>query len=139
MDQLVDGAMSAGTIERSIADLLTVVQTCGWFIKQKLSRSCICSLSRRPARLLALHHLSCLALKSPAIIDLGSLVRVVVMSRSPSTLYRLCSSSGLLLTQIRVDKISVPSPKSTWSASSEGMVCLTNVTKPCPPSSIVLW
>ena len=93
--------MSAGTIERSIADLLIVVQTCGWFIKQKLSSSCICSLSRRPARLLALHHLSCLALKSPAIIDLGSLVRVDSDITKPYAL----TDNGILTHTDTVNKV----------------------------------
>ena len=44
-----------------------------------------------------------LALKSPTIIDLGSLVSGVVISSSPSTMYILCSSSGLLLSHIRID------------------------------------
>ena len=35
----------------------------------------------------------------------------VAISISPSTLYILCSSSGLLLRHIRVDRVSMPSPK----------------------------
>ena len=103
--------MSTGRSEISIAVLLIVVQTCAWFNKQKLSSFCCCSLSIRPALLWYLHHISSLVLKSPTIIDLGSLASGVVIFSSPSTLYMLCSSSGLLLSQIRVDRVSVPSPK----------------------------
>ena len=87
IDQFVNGAMSNGRSERSIAVLLIVVQICGWYIKKKLSRCWSCSLSKRPALLWYLHHISSLALKSPTIIDLGFLVSGVVISSSPSTLY----------------------------------------------------
>ena len=131
--------MSSGRSERSIAVLLIVVQTCGWFIKQNFSRFYSYSLGICPALLWYLYHISSLALKSPTIIDLGSLVSGVVISISPSILYIVCSSSGLLLSHIRVDRVSVPSPKYICSASSNCIVCFIIVTIPCPSSSIVLW
>ena len=90
IDQSVNGTMSTGRSEITISVFLMVVQICG------LSRSC--SLSRRPDLLWSLHHIS-----SPTVIDLGSLVSGVVTPSSPSTLYILCSSSGFLLSHIRVD------------------------------------
>ena len=130
--------MSTGRTERSISVLLIVVQTCGWYIKQILSRFWSCSLSRRHALLWSLHHIMSLALKSPRIVDLGSLISGVIISSSPSTLYILCSCSGLLLSHIRVDRVSVPSSKCICYASSDGIVCFIIVTIPCPPSSMMI-
>ena len=70
--------------------LLIVVQTWGWFIKQRLSRFGSYSLSIRPALLWSLHHTSSQALKSSTIIDRGFLVSGVVISSSPFILYILC-------------------------------------------------
>ena len=69
--------------------LLVVVQTCGWFIGQKLSRFCRCSFSRHPASLLYLYHILSVALKSPIIIAHGSVLSGVIISSPPSTLYTL--------------------------------------------------
>ena len=66
-----------------------------------------------------MHHISSLSLKSPTIIDLASLVSGVVIYRSPSTLYILCSSSGLLLGHIQVD--------------TESLCLLLSVFVPLPP------
>ena len=71
-----------------------------------------------------------LALKSTISIDPGSLVSGVVISRSPSTLYILCSSSGLLLSHIRIDRVSVPPHKGICSSSSDVSVCFIIVTIP---------
>ena len=130
IDQFVNGAMSTGGSEISIAALL-IGPDFGWFIKQKLSRFWSCLLSIRPALLWSLHHISSLTLKSPIIIELGSLVSRVVISSYPSILYIICSNSGLLLSEIRIDRVSVPSSKCSCSASSYGIVCFIIVTIPC--------
>ena len=72
-----------------------------------------------------MHHISYLALKSPTIIDLGSLVCGVVISSFPSTLYILFSRSGLLLSHIRVNRVLLPSPKCICAASSDDIECLS--------------
>ena len=64
---------------------------------------------------------SSLALKSPAIIDLGYLVSEVVIS--PFTLYILFSNSGLLLRQIQVVRVVVVVYPLPWPLLVGGVRC----------------
>ena len=135
IDPSVNGTISTGRIERSIAVLFIVVQTCGWFIRLKLS---VLKLIIKETSCSIVVPASHLAWKSPTIIELGSLESGVGISSSPSTLLILCSYIGLLLSHIRVESpyhflnVFVPLPPMV-------LCVFFIVTITYPHTSIVLW